>query len=154
MTDTPRTKTTDVWFEGAFMRVLVDTHSSNGAISVMEHWYPADWSPPLHVHHREDQVLYVLEGELRAVSGDEPPVTLQAGESVFLPRDLPHTFLAGPDGAKVLEINTPGGFEQFHLDAGDPALETRIPDPKEVDVPKLVAAIEPYAAELVGPPMS
>lgn len=154
MTNTNPTSTKDVWFEGAFMRVLVDVHDSGGAISMMEHWYPANWSPPLHVHHREDQVLHVLEGEIRAGTGDSPQTTLQAGESVFLPRDVPHTFISGPEGAKVLEINTPGGFEQFHLEAGEPALETRIPDPKEVDVPKLVAAIQPFDAEFVGPPMT
>ena len=144
----------NLWFEGAFMRVLVDTKDTGGVISMMEHWYPANWSPPLHVHHREDQVLHVLEGEIQAQTGDAPITTLQAGESAFLPRDVPHTFLTGDQGAKILEINTPGGFEQFHIDAGDPALEIRIPDPKEVDVPKLVAAIQPYEAEFVGPPMS
>lgn len=154
MTDTTPTKTRDVWFEGAFMRVLVDTEESDGAISMMEHWYPADWSPPLHVHHREDQVLHVLEGEIRAVLGEGPMTTLRAGESVFLPRDVPHTFVTGDAGAKVLEINTPGGFEQFHVEAGEPATEARIPEPTEVDVPKLVAAIEPYDAEFVGPPLS
>ncbi|NNC79250.1 MAG: cupin domain-containing protein [Acidimicrobiales bacterium] len=153
MTITDTSTTTDVWFEGAFMRVLVDSKDSGGAISMMEHWYPANWSPPLHVHHREDQVLHVLEGEIRARSGDSE-VTMTAGQAAFLPRDIPHTFVTGEAGAKVLEINTPGGFEQFHLDAGDPALETRIPDPKEVDVPKLAAAIAPYECEFVGPPMS
>ena len=154
MTDTTPLTTQDIWFEGAFMRVLVDTNDSGGVISMMEHWYPANWSPPLHVHHREDQVLHVLEGEIRARAGDGPDITLKAGESTFLSRDVPHTFLTGTSGAKILEINTPGGFEQFHVAAGEPALETRIPDPTEVDVPKLVAAIKPYEAELVGPPMS
>jgi quercetin dioxygenase-like cupin family protein len=154
MTNTNAAPTRDVWFEGAFMRVLVDSNDSGGAISMMEHWYPANWSPPLHVHHREDQVLHVLEGEIRARAGDGEEVTLAAGQSAFLPRDVPHTFLTGTHGAKVLEINTPGGFEQFHLEAGEPALETRIPDPKVVDVPRLVAAIQPYEAEFVGPPMS
>ena len=154
MTESYTTAATDVWFEGAFMRVLVDTNDSGGVISMMEHWYPASWSPPLHVHHREDQVLYVLDGEIRACAGDGPETTLRAGESTFLPRDVPHTFITGADGAKILEINTPGGFERFHVEAGEPALEIRIPDPKQVDVPKLVAAIQPYEAEFVGPPMT
>lgn len=157
MSQTPNTTSTankDLWFEGAFMRVLVDTKDSGGVISMMEHWYPAEWSPPLHVHHREDQVLHVLEGEIRAGGANGDETTLAAGESVFLPRDVPHTFITGASGAKILEINTPGGFEQFHVEAGEPALEQRIPDAKEVDVPKLIAAIEPYEAEFVGPPMS
>jgi quercetin dioxygenase-like cupin family protein len=147
-------ETTDIWFEGAFMRMLVDSNDSGGAISMMEHWYPANWSPPLHVHHREDQVLHVLEGEIRARCGDAAEQSLTAGQSAFLPRNVPHSFVTGDAGAKVLEINTPGGFEQFHVEAGEPALDTRIPDPKEVDVAKLTAAIAPYEAEFVGPPMS
>ena len=151
---TDPTTDNDVWFEGAFMRLLVGPEQANGAISVMEHWYPGSWGPPMHVHHREDQVLYVLEGEIRTRLGDGPDATLTAGQAAFLPRDVPHTFITGSDGARVIEINTPGGFEQFHLEAGDPATEQRIPDPKDIDVPRLVAAIEPYDAEFVGPPMS
>ena len=106
MNETMTTETQDIWFEGAFMRVLVDTTDSGGVISMMEHWYPANWSPPLHVHQREDQVLHVLEGDIRAIAGSGPEITLLAGESTFLPRNVPHTFLTGDDGAKLLEINT------------------------------------------------
>lgn len=149
--------TRDIWFEGVFMRVQVSNDEADGAISMMEQWLPANWSPPLHVHQREDQVLYVLEGEIRAqlhTGGGVEDTTVAAGGSVFLPRQVPHTFLTGSDGAKLLEINTPGGFEQFHVDAGDPATEAVIPAPTEVDVAKLVAAIQPYEAEFVGPPMT
>lgn len=121
----------------------------------MEQWAPANWSPPTHVHSREDQVLYVIEGEITAQLGgpDGETSVVKAGESVFLPRQVPHCFLTGPEGAKLLEINTPGGFEQFHVDAGIEAPEVRIPDPTEPDIPKLVEAIAPYEAEFVGPPM-
>lgn len=148
--------TRDIWFEGVFMRVQVSTEETEGRVSVMEQWAPANWSPPTHVHSKEDQVLYILEGEITAQLGgpDGPTTLVKAGESVFLPRQVPHCFLTGPEGAKLLEINTPGGFEQFHVDAGIEAPEVRIPDPTEPDIPKLVEAIAPYEAEFVGPPMS
>ena len=138
------------------MRVQVSTEETEGSVSVMEQWAPANWSPPTHVHSKEDQVLYILEGEITAQLGgpDGPTTLVKAGESVFLPRQVPHCFLTGPEGAKLLEINTPGGFEQFHVDAGIEAPEVRIPDPTEPDIPKLVEAIAPYEAEFVGPPMS
>ena len=138
------------------MRVQVSTEETEGRVSVMEQWAPANWSPPTHVHSKEDQVLYILEGEITAQLGgpDGPTTLVKAGESVFLPRQVPHCFLTGPEGAKLLEINTPGGFEQFHVDAGIEAPEVRIPDPTEPDIPKLVEAIAPYEAEFVGPPMS
>ena len=148
--------TRDIWFEGVFMRVQVSTEETEGRVSVMEQWAPANWSPPTHVHSKEDQVLYILEGEITAQLGgpDGPTTLVKAGESVFLPRQVPHCFLTGPEGAKLLEINTPGGFEQFHVDAGIAAPEVRVPDPTEPDIPKLVEAIAPYEAEFVGPPMS
>ena len=148
--------TRDIWFEGVFMRVQVSTEETEGRVSVMEQWAPANWSPPTHVHSKEDQVLYILEGEITAQLGgpDGPTTLVKAGETVFLPRQVPHCFLTGPEGAKLLEINTPGGFEQFHVDAGIEAPEVRIPDPTEPDIPKLVEAIAPYEAEFVGPPMS
>ena len=138
------------------MRVQVSTEETEGRVSVMEQWAPANWSPPTHVHSKEDQVLYILEGEITAQLGgpDGPTTLVKAGESVFLPRQVPHCFLTGPEGAKLLEINTPGGFEQFHVDAGIEAPEVRIPDPTKPDIPKLVEAIAPYEAEFVGPPMS
>lgn len=120
---------------------------------MMEQWLPPHWSPPMHVHTREDQLLYVLEGEVRAKLGDGDLITVPAGSSVFLPRNVTHGFIAGPEGAKLLEINTPGGFEQFHVDAGETATEAKIPEAKEVDVDKLVAAIQPYDAQFVGPPL-
>ena len=148
--------TRDIWFEGAFMRTTISTEESGGSISVMEHWMPPGFSPPAHVHHREDQVLHVLDGEITARLGDPdaPTTRVRTGESIFLPRGIPHCFVAGPDGAKMLEVNTPGGFERFHVAAGVEAPEARIPDPTEPDIPKLVEAIQPYEAEFVGPPMS
>lgn len=148
--------TREVWFEGAYLRTTVSTEESGGSVSVMEHWMPAGFSPPTHVHHREDQVLHVLEGEITARLGDldAPTTVVHPGESIFLPRGVPHCFVTGEDGARMLEINTPGGFEKFHVEAGVEATEVRIPDPTEPNVPLLTEKIGPYEAEFVGPPMS
>lgn len=143
----------DIWFEGVFLRVLVSSAETGGRLSILEQWLPAGWSSPTHVHHREDQTLHVLEGEIHARIGDLPQ-TVRAGEAVFLPRNIAHVFKAGPEGAKCLEINTPGGFEQFHIDAGEPATEAVIPPAKVPDVEGLSAVIARYDAQIVGPPMT
>ena len=46
---------------------------------------------PLHVHHRDDEAWYVLEGVLGVQAGDRK-VTAQAGSAVFVPRATPHTY--------------------------------------------------------------
>ncbi|MEO1034334.1 MAG: cupin domain-containing protein [Pseudomonadota bacterium] len=135
------------------MRVLVSSADTNGRISIMEQWLPENWSTPTHVHQREDQTVHVLEGEIHARIG-AAPATLKAGESAFLPRGIPHVLKAGPNGAKMLEINTPGGFEQFHVDVGEPATDACIPPPKASDIALLDAAIRRFDAQIVGPPMS
>ena len=62
-------KSRDIWFEVVFMGVQASTDEMGGSMSMMEQWLPASWSPPLHVHAREDQPIYVVEGELRAKIG-------------------------------------------------------------------------------------
>ena len=62
------------------------------------HCPPGD-QPPLHVHEREDEGFYVLEGELTLWAGDEPPVKLVPGEYALAPHGVPHTYRAGDAGA-------------------------------------------------------
>lgn len=145
---------TQIWFDGVYMRLLQSAAETGGTVSVMEQWLPPDWSPPRHVHQREDQVLYVLEGDITARLGEGAPVQLSVGRTLFLPRHQPHVFLSGKDGAKLLEINLPCGFEQFHIEAGDPATEARIPDPVPHDITHLEKAMEGYGCRIVGPPMT
>ena len=127
--------------------------SIDGTISVLEQWHVAGYSPPTHRHTREDQTLYVIAGSITARLGDEER-RVGAGEAVFLPRGIPHTFRIDEDGTRLLEINTPGGFERFHIEAGEPATEMRLPDPTPPDVAHMAAVAATHDCELVGPPMS
>ena len=61
---------------------------------------------------------------------------------------------ADSDGARLLEISTPAGFEGFHVDLGTAATERRIPDPAPLDVPAMVAGGARYGCDIIGPPMA
>ena len=108
------------WFTGTLNRIVATSADTNGAFGLMEQWAPRGFSPPVHQHEREDSALYVLEGEVLTECGGERRL-LKAGEMAFMPRSVPHTFLVQSDDAHFLELVSPGGFEQFHMEASDPA---------------------------------
>ncbi len=87
---------------------------TNGAVALLEFAVTSGYPvPPPHVHEREDELTYVLEGTLEVQLGDETRV-LGAGESVLKPRGIPHTFrVRGDSGARFLELLTPAGFECY-----------------------------------------
>jgi len=93
-------------------RFLV-SRASDGAFSLVEHLMPPrTLAAPVHRHSREDEYSFVLEGRVGAwFDGDE--VVAGVGDLIFKPRGEWHTFWnAGDTAARILEIITPGGFEQ------------------------------------------
>ncbi len=86
---------------------------TSGSFSLFETITPPQGGPPLHVHHREDESFYVLEGEFEFYLGEK---TLRATPGMFLmaPRELRHTFRnAGEKPGKLLIIVEPSGLEHF-----------------------------------------
>lgn len=144
------------WFDGFLLDVKLPATATEGRISVCEQLHPAGYGTPVHVHEREDQTLYVLAGAITAwldPQGDGVERRLAAGDTVFLPRGVPHAFRVETEGTRLLEINTPGGFENFHVDAGEPAPERRLPDPREPDIEQLVRVGGEYGCQILGPPI-
>lgn len=86
---------------------------TDGSLTVFEAVNPPGQGPPYHVHDGLDEVIYVLDGELRVRLGDRVDEA-QAGAFVFIPRGLPHTWEArGDDAVRFLAVLTPGGLESF-----------------------------------------
>ncbi len=81
--------------------------------SLLQHLMPARaLAAPLHRHSREDEYSFVLEGRVGALLGEEE-VFGEVGDLIFKPRGQWHTFWnAGDESARILEIISPGGFEQ------------------------------------------
>ena len=95
-------------------RFMIDGDTTGGAFSLVELTLPPRaLGSPLHTHRIEDEYSYVLEGCLGVQLGDE---VLEAGprDLVFKPRGLQHAFWnAGDDPARLLEIISPAGFENY-----------------------------------------
>ena len=96
------------------VRFLVDGDDAGQRFSLVEHpMSPRALAAPLHLHTREDEYSFVLEGRMGALLGDDV-VEAGAGDLVFKPRNQWHTFWnAGSEPCRILEIIAPAGFERF-----------------------------------------
>jgi quercetin dioxygenase-like cupin family protein len=143
-----------LWFGPNRMTIKATGAATGGGFGLVESTIPAGASPALHVHHAEDESFYVLEGEMTFVCGEQE-LHATAGSFVFLPRDLPHTFVVeGDRPARVLTLLTPGGGEGFFRDAGRMAEGPGLPPAGPPDV-ALQARVAPmYGAEILGPPIT
>jgi len=143
-----------IWFLRNRMTIKATAASTNGAFGLIESYIAPGFSPPLHVHHREDEAFWVLGGEVTMQCGDR---TFRAGPGsfVFLPRDVPHSFVVEGDApARMLTLLTPGGGEQLFIDGGRPAEHDGLPPATSPDIDALKRVSERYGAEIVGPPMT
>jgi quercetin dioxygenase-like cupin family protein len=96
-----------VWFESTII-----LKASSPGIGITEVLMSPGEEPPLHVHKNEDEWLYVLEGAVTFHVGGEEHLG-QAGAFVSFPRGIPHTFSIETPQARILVMNTPGGFERM-----------------------------------------
>ena len=96
------------------VRFMIDGQEAGQRFALVEHpMSPRALAAPLHKHSREDEYSFVLEGRLGALLGDELVVG-KPGDLIFKPREQWHTFWnAGDEPARILEIISPAGFEDF-----------------------------------------
>ena len=102
------------------VRFMVDGSEAGERFSLVEHpMSPRALAAPLHLHTREDEYSFVLEGRMGALLGDEV-VEAGPGDLVFKPRHQWHTFWnAGDEPCRILEIISPAGFERFFRELVD-----------------------------------
>src|ERR1043166_6126129 len=98
---------------GATMTYKVTADDTAGAYSLAVETTPPHSGLPLHTHHREDEAMYVLEGEYEIQCGEQI-IRATPGVFVFLPRDTPNGYRnIGNTPGKFLFITSPAGFEQL-----------------------------------------
>ncbi len=110
-----------------FIENLAEVLEEREDYSLLRMHSPPGGQPPLHVHEREDEGFYVLEGEMTLWAGDEPPVKLVPGEYALAPHGVPHTYRTGDAGAVYLVTSLPGGLVAFVREVGEPAARPELP---------------------------
>jgi quercetin dioxygenase-like cupin family protein len=110
------------------VRFMIEGDSTGGAFSLVEHPLPPRaLGAPLHTHRNEDEYSFVLEGRVGVQLG-ETVVEAGPGDLVFKPRGQRHAFWnAGDEPARLLEIISPAGFENYFREVA-PLLAATEPD--------------------------
>lgn len=119
---------------GDLVTVKVHGRDTGGVFSQIETTCGPHIGPPPHIHHREDETFFVIEGEFEFVCGGERS-TGGPGTVVRLPRGVPHRFAnIGDTNGRVLVTITPAGFEDFLAEVGalSPEEQNKLPQLAEL----------------------
>jgi quercetin dioxygenase-like cupin family protein len=128
------------WWFGALVEIKATAADTGGQMTIVEVTERPGAEAPLHVHHRDDEGFWILEGEVTFEVGDET-VEASAGDYVFGPRDIPHRFTVGDRGCRMLFILVPGGIEDLIRATSESAPSRTLPPPSDE---------EPTAEEIEG----
>lgn len=111
----------NIWFLGDLIQPILDTETTQGRFTLALTHSKAGSEPPLHEHSGQDEVFYLLEGEI-AFWAQDTAVTLTAGDCILLPKDVPHVFQVAPESeARWLVMGAPGGLNEFFRRVSVPA---------------------------------
>jgi mannose-6-phosphate isomerase-like protein (cupin superfamily) len=125
---------------------------TDGGLTFVETLVPAESGPPLHIHERESESIYVLEGEVRVVANGKD-FTLGPGGFTHMPKGSLHKFentLKEP--SKILLIFLPSGIEGYFAELGTDRVNDE-PSPGRVMDRELLARVAPkYGIEIIDDP--
>jgi mannose-6-phosphate isomerase-like protein (cupin superfamily) len=114
------------WENGNLTTNLAETKDTNGAFLLVEAMLAPGTEPPPHVHTREDELFYVLEGAFDVYVGKDV-FKMKAGECVFMPRLRPHAFVIRSPRLRLLALFTPAGLEEAFRPWSTPAQRLELP---------------------------
>jgi len=139
------------WWFGALVEIKLTAEDTDGQLALVEITEPPGAEAPLHVHHREDEGFWVLDGAVTFEAGDST-VEASTGDFVFGPRDVPHRYAVGDAGCRMLFILTPAGFEGLIRELSEPAKSRSLPPPleEEPDVERIQGLGQAYGVEMLG----
>ena len=144
-----------LWFMKGRVSIEVSQVDSEDGVSVIMHEVPSGDGPPLHVHRAEDEIFFVVEGELKLKLGDE---TLLAGpgRSLLIPRGVPHAYKVMSAGNARFLTMTRGGFENLVRESSRPAEGEGLPafaEPTPEQQEALAKIASANGVDMVGPPL-
>ena len=140
----------EVWWLDSTVDIKLTAAQTDGHVGMWLWVARRGAAAPLHVHHREDEQFLVVDGQIRFFIGEQT-LDAQAGDLVFLPREVPHASLCTPEPPRGVATATPGGFESFFAELGTP-VEPGAPAAPPPAIDAMAAAAGRRGIEILGPP--
>jgi len=139
------------WWLGQLAEIKATAADTGGLFTIVEVTGGANYEAPLHVHHREDEAFWVLDGSVSFEVGDTK-IAAGVGDYAFGPRGMPHRYTVGAHGCRMLFILTPGGFEDLVRAMSVPAETRSLPsqDGPPPDMERVRAIAATYGCELLA----
>ena len=135
---------------GDIYRFLATGEDTNGKYAMWEAIVPPESGPPPHVHSREEEGFFVLEGEITFHVG-AVRIVAKVGEFANIPIGTPHSFKnESNQPAKMLITIAPAGLEQMFFEVGTPLPQgaTTAPLPTKEEIEKLLQVAPQYGIEI------
>lgn len=116
-----------LFYMGSIMSVLAPTMRTGGAFGMTEYRSRPGHEPPPHIHVGQDELLYLLEGEIEAYTPDLTALRVSAGEALFLPRDQAHAWYVLSPSLRMLILTNPAGIDDYFTAMAEPATSLDLP---------------------------
>ncbi len=144
-----------LWMLDSLITFKLTGEDTGGGMTLIDSVVMPHSGPPPHIHEREDETFYVLEGEFAFLAGEET-IWASAGSVVYGPRGVVHTYRnIGDEAGRFLTMITPSGFEEFFYEMGEPVEDPSAPPPTTPEkIEKMLATAPKYGLEFPPPPGS
>ncbi len=126
--------------------IKISGKDTNGQLAIFEYIGYEKTGPSLHVHFHQDEIFYVTEGNYRFVVGGEK-ILMNPGDTIFLPRNIPHTWIQLTNKGKLVYFVQPAGKAEAFFRTMNNLKHT--PTKEEVD-----KIHEACGMKVVGPPLT
>ena len=140
------------WFAGELYTAKAVGEDTSWSFTLLEALSPPGGGTLPHIHYREDETIYVLEGELEFVV-EGSPIKVGAGSCLYVRKGTLHTYSnVGTQPARYLGVLAPAGIERFFEEVGVPAIDRSSPPPfEQEDLEGLLATAPKFGLEIKPP---
>jgi len=142
-----------LWHFNALLNFKALSAETNSQFWAVEGLADQRMAVPLHSHTQEDEIWYVLDGQIAFTVGGRTQV-VGPGAFIYIPRNTPHTFRIKSETARWFGAGISGRLDQWFFETGEPAQTLTLPPSpaRPPDPAVIVGSLLAYGTDTLGPP--